>query len=473
MNRRSFLAAAASSVAVDFAVPAKRAIPFAGGNRRKVIVVGGGLAGLSCAYELRKYGYDVVLLEGQERAGGRVQTLRKGLDPELTAEAGATRIPDTHRLTLSYVHEFGLPLEPFHGGTLDDVVHLRGRNYSVGHAPEPNWQLDLSAEERHLGRRGLAERYLREPLERARGLENSPNVPWSILQQDGSTLYEYLSKQGLSPAAIELLTVGVDTTISAALLLLVEFNEQISRRYYHIRGGNDQLPHALARRLNGVINYGSRVISIGQDGSSAWAVLKHADGHKLVRADYLVSALPFSVAANLFADARLSPEKQRVIRELRYFPVDKVFLQMCRQFWRANGQNGFANTDLLSERFWALGPSSPNRRGLLLSYVIGSNAAKLDQMDLMSRVEQTLSDAETVFPGARQHFEAFISKSWCQDPWQRGGLSAFGPGELNFIPIGARREGRIFFAGEHTSRWNGWMQGAIESAHRVVEEIRN
>jgi monoamine oxidase len=58
-----------------------------------------------------------------------------------------------------------------------------------------------------------------------------------------------------------------------------------------------------------------------------------------------------------------------------------------------------------------------------------------------------------------------------QDAWQLGGLSAFGPGELSSIPVNARREGRILFAGEHTSRWNGWMQGAIESAHRVVKEI--
>lgn len=59
-----------------------------------------------------------------------------------------------------------------------------------------------------------------------------------------------------------------------------------------------------------------------------------------------VSALPFSVARNLFSDARLSADKKRVVRELKYFPVDKVFLQMQQQFWRANGQSGFANTDL-------------------------------------------------------------------------------------------------------------------------------
>ena len=227
----------------------------------------------------------------------------------------------------------------------------------------------------------------------------------------------------------------------------------------------------MAERLSREIRYGCRVTSVGQDHSGAWALMEHAGGHETVRGDYLVSALPFSVVRNLFADARLSAEKQRAIRELKYFPVNKVFLQMRRQFWKAKGQSGFANADLVSERFWALGPESPEERGLLLSYVIGGKAAKLDTMDAHSRVQQTIADAEIVYPGVREQLEAVRAKSWSEDPWQRGGLTAFGPGELSWIPVNARREGRIFFAGEHTSRWNGWMQGAIESAQRVVKEI--
>lgn len=95
----------------------------------------------------------------------------------------------------------------------------------------------------------------------------------------------------------------------------------------------------------------------------------------------------------------MTAEKQRVIRELQYFPVDKIFLQMQKQFWKAKGLSGFASTDLVSERFWALGPESPEERGLLLSYVIGENAAKLGTMDVHSRVQQTIADAEIMFPG--------------------------------------------------------------------------
>jgi monoamine oxidase len=467
MNRRTFLAAAAA------AAFSPRVFARAAETKQRVVVVGGGLAGLCCAYELRKLGFEAIVLEGQGRAGGRVETLREGLDDGLTGETGGTRIPDTHHMTLAYVREFGLPLEPFKGGDFADVLHLRGKNYAPGHGPEPDWPLQLTPEERSLGRAGMSRRYLDGPLALVKGSEDSLSVPATILNLDHDTLQGYLEKQGLSQDAIELILLGGDPQLGVAQMMMVGFNQQVIREFFHIRGGNDQLPGALARQLelSGAIRYGCRVTSVGQDDSGAWAVMEHAGGHETVRGDYVVSALPFSVARNLFADARLSAEKQRVIREQKYFPADKIFLQMQKQFWKARGLSGFANTDLVSERFWALGPESQDDRGLLLSYVIGERAEKLDAMDTQSRVTQTLSDAESVFPGAREHFEAARVKSWSEDPWQRGALSRFDPGELHHIPLNARREGRILFAGEHTSRWNGWMQGAIESARRVVKEI--
>ncbi|MGH9665748.1 MAG: flavin monoamine oxidase family protein, partial [Bryobacteraceae bacterium] len=95
------------------------------GVAQRILIVGGGLAGLCSAYELSQQGHEVLLFEAQTRPGGRVKTLREGLGFGLTAEAGAARIPDTHDFTLHYIREFGLELEPFRPTGLDDTYYVR------------------------------------------------------------------------------------------------------------------------------------------------------------------------------------------------------------------------------------------------------------------------------------------------------------------------------------------------------------
>src|ERR1043165_9280632 len=99
-NRRSLLAMFAGAAVLR---PAPLKTSQGQGAAKRILVVGGGLAGLGSAYELSRQGRDVVLFEAQARPGGRVKTLREGLGFGLTAEGGAARIPDTHSFTLHYV----------------------------------------------------------------------------------------------------------------------------------------------------------------------------------------------------------------------------------------------------------------------------------------------------------------------------------------------------------------------------------
>src|SRR5713226_8143888 len=76
-------------------------------GRRKVIVVGGGLAGLSAAYELESLGYEVTVLEGQAEVGGRVQRCRK-IVPGNVMEKGAELSGLNHPAWWSYKRKFDL-----------------------------------------------------------------------------------------------------------------------------------------------------------------------------------------------------------------------------------------------------------------------------------------------------------------------------------------------------------------------------
>ena len=54
-----------------------------------VIVVGAGLAGLSCAWKLRRSGHEVEVLEARSRPGGRTQSeIREGF----TLESGSRKL---------------------------------------------------------------------------------------------------------------------------------------------------------------------------------------------------------------------------------------------------------------------------------------------------------------------------------------------------------------------------------------------
>jgi monoamine oxidase len=171
----------------------------------------------------------------------------------------------------------------------------------------------------------------------------------------------------------------------------------------------------------------------------------------------------------MFSEARLHGDKQRVIAAQEYTPATKVFLQIRSSFWRREGLSGFAYTDLPLERLWAF--DREEGRSLLISYTEGNGALRLDAMTPSERVESVLADARRVFPKVSEEFEGGVSKSWANDPWQRGAYAQYNVGQIRNISLNARREGRIHFAGEHTSCWNGWMQGALESAHRVISEI--
>ncbi len=440
------------------------------GAAKRILVVGGGLAGLCSAYELSRQGHDVLLFEGQARPGGRVKTLREGLAFGLTAEAGAARIPDTHEFTLHYIREFGLELEPFRPVEMDDTYHIQGRSYRATAKTAVRWPLNLSPEEAAAGLSGLQERYV-DSVVRSLGRSGlNGQIPAALSRYDGITYREFLGNRGLSRDAVHLLTLGSDADVgSAAWWLLDELNRQSARPPSHIKGGNDLLPRAFAARLEARIRYGSRVIAIGQDGRSAWVVIQRQGERQLIRGQHVVCAAPFSVVRKMFSEARLAGAKQELINAQEYTPSTKVFLQTRSNFWRREGLSGFAYTDLPIERLWAL--DRDEGRSLLLAYTESKAAVRLDAMSPSQQIEAVFGDAQRVFPGLSEEFEGGVSNSWANDPWQRGAWAQYNVGQIRTIPLNARREGRIHFAGEHTSCWNGWMQGALESAHRVIGEI--
>ena len=133
LTRRQFLRRGAVAIAGAGLLrsPWARGATVVNGPVKKVLILGAGIAGLVAAYELTQRGHDVTVLEARTRPGGRVHTLREAFSDGLYAEAGAARIPENHDLTLKYVKQFELPLEPFYPSQLNAVRFDRGSREEV------------------------------------------------------------------------------------------------------------------------------------------------------------------------------------------------------------------------------------------------------------------------------------------------------------------------------------------------------
>jgi monoamine oxidase len=245
-----------------------------------------------------------------------------------------------------------------------------------------------------------------------------------------------------------------------------------AEQLYTIRGGTDLLPVALAARLASKIRYGAPVVRIEHDARGVRVVFLQAGAQETISADYLVCAIPFSILKEIEVSPPFSPAKQRAIRELPYTSASRVYLQSKREFWTGEGLGVSAYTDL---PIMAIVNSTLNQagtRGILESYSAGDNSRAMTAMKESERISFTLEQMEKVYPAIRKNFEGGASVCWDEDRWVRGAYAWFKPGQMSeLLPHIARAEGRIHFAGEHTSSWPGWMQGAFQSGHRAAREI--
>jgi len=169
----------------------------------RVIVIGAGIAGLAAAHELKRLGHEPLVLEAQNRVGGRIYTLRD-FAPGLYAEAGAMRIPRTHDLTLEYCRRFDLPMRQFVTGNLQGLVYVGGERLTIDEATRDPARLPYDLADRERGR--TCDDLWEEAIAEFRELvERDGDAAWEQIvgRYDQYSLYEFLQLKGWSEGAIE------------------------------------------------------------------------------------------------------------------------------------------------------------------------------------------------------------------------------------------------------------------------------
>jgi monoamine oxidase len=238
-------------------------------------------------------------------------------------------------------------------------------------------------------------------------------------------------------------------------------------RWSKIKGGTDLLPHAFAQKLGEKIHYGTPVVRIEQDANSARALFLRNGVTQTMSADRILCALPFSLLRTIELPSSFSERKIKVIKELKYDFVSRVYLQAKKRSWEEKGLNGFAITNNAVE-IWQPTWNQPGPRGILMTYARPGEAERIAKMKEDERVSSTLAQLGPMFPGLQENFERGTTKCWAEDEWSRGAWAFVG---LRDFLSASSPEGRIHFAGEHLSPWFSWMQGALDSSLRAVKQI--
>lgn len=250
--------------------------------------------------------------------------------------------------------------------------------------------------------------------------------------------------------------------------------------YYEITGGNDLLPWAFMNEMNPNVLFNHQVMEINQkEDCIRISTMNLESGRKHeITGDFAITTIPFSVFQFIKIEPynSISFQKRSAIQSLHYVPSTKIGLEFNEKFWEREKLFGGSLTTDLPLQF-AYYPSHnigmPGPGVMLGSYNWEDNAALWDSLPEELRIFQSLRQLAEVHGSiVYDSFRNGASFSWAQNPFSGGCFTLFKPYQYSEFGKAIKQpEGRIHFAGEHTSSFHGWIEGAVQSGIRTAYEV--
>jgi len=438
---------------------------------KRVIVAGGGIAGLSCAYELVKRGHQVTVLEASGRTGGHVRTLHDPFQDGLYVDAGAENfqmVGKAYDLYRSYVKEFGLtPLYfaqseialRFINGTMytPDMLHDQGVLAKLGFNSR---ECDFLGREPWGSLPGLyfgpyADKFRNEYKPFEAGLDDL----------DRMTVHDLLRRDGASPAAIAHIGASQASALHAvwqAAILRIRAVPFVPGNY-RLQGGNQMMTDAFASRLGGRVRLACPVTGVEHGKSGVTVRYREFGEAKKMDADYLVCCMSAPMLSQLTVAPEFSAAKAYAIRRVTYYTGARVAFQCHTPFWEKDKLSPsleFGERNLAG--VWRIAEEVATHRALLEGSAGPGTTS-----------EEALRVFRKLYPGKSEDIEQAFVYDWSQDPWCTFCETVtLPPGKLPKVwPRIIEPEGRIHFAGAYADNMWWGMEAATRSANRAAKAI--
>ncbi|MDQ8204068.1 flavin monoamine oxidase family protein [Pelagicoccus sp. SDUM812003] len=465
-------------------------------SKKRVLILGAGIAGLTTAYELGKLGFDCVILEPRAKAGGRSITIRRGdkitetngysqtcaFDEGLYYNPGPSRFPQWH-VTMDYCRELGVEIEPFVNLNENafyysegDVGPLAGKRTRIREvktdlrgytaellakvAEQDKLDQELSAEDKEALLDFL---HYEGGLNRSHEYTGHNRRGYKVWPGGGLQEGEMDDPYQLS----ELLQSGFGNLFHRA-------NEyQYQSQMFTPKGGMDKIPMALAEKLKGKIVYGAQVKEIRRTDPGSRIVYSHQGEDKELTGDFCVCTIPPTILRKLQTD--FSPMLKNTLNIVPFQNSGKIGMQFKRRFWEEDDRvfGGITWTNLPVAEVWYPSNGFLGSKGVMGGYyTFGPVSDQLGKMSPEERTEFALSYGEKIHPQYREEFENAVSINWATLPHIEGCLAHFPQAMLKtFYPLLIKPEGELYIAASWASHLGGWQAGAFEAARLTTKSI--
>ncbi len=486
------------------------------GKGIKVAILGGGIAGLVAAYELRALGYNCTVLEARERPGGRNWTVRGGdqvVFDDGTSQTsawsdghyqnvGPARLPSIHQNILGYCRKLGVELQvevntsrsshlqndAANGG--QPMVQRQVVNDTRGHVSELLMKCmssgSLDAEITRADREQMLA-FLRVygPLDDAGKYKGSDRAGYSKLAgaaDDAGVLSD---------------PIDMHTLLQANFWQGILFEETFDMQatMFQPVGGMDRIPYAFAKALGDTVHYNSPVTEIRKTASGVSIGYTQGGSAKQMNADYCICAMPLTMLKKTPND--FSAPYSKVIDECTYAEAYKIAWE-SRRFWEQD-YNIYGGLEFISEGpspIWFPSGGMFSERGILVSGYTDEREQPFRKLTMAEKFDASRNSIEKLHPGHGKELEKPIYVGWGRVPHNQGSwIQSYGPGQERSPGAGVTRQGApshpavaktqtspgyetliqadgsIYFAGDHVSHIVGWQEGATLSSLRAVQAI--